>query len=307
MSKIKTKIENTRVRSFLEEKFSKGISNLVALKGGEGSQAFSFDTPGQGLVVRFNSNSPCYEKDKYAFEHFSSYKIPLPEVLDIGQTPDEYYYAISTRVEGQLIMDLSDDAYGKLFQELIETLDRIHTIDISKSNGFGKWEVDGRTETSTWRDYLLAVQGYVEAKDNKPSLYETSFLERDIWEKGYGKMNLLLPYCPEERYLIHGDYGSDNVIVNNGKIAGVLDWVGSKYGDFLYDIAWLNFFNERKNPIEKFVRYYKDKQIKNFFERVMCYQLRISLSSLSFYAFSDQREKYEITKNKLLAIVNKYE
>ena len=44
-------------------------------------------------------------------------------------------------------------------------------------------------------------------------------------------------------YLLHGDYGFDNVLVDQGKISGVLDWANAKYGDFLYDVAWLDFWS----------------------------------------------------------------
>lgn len=37
--------------------------------------------------------------------------------------------------------------------------------------------------------------------------------------------------------LIHGDFTIDNVLVNNGKITGVIDWSGGAYGDPRYDVS----------------------------------------------------------------------
>lgn len=306
MSKVKTKINQEEVITFLKSNFNKEITMFTSIKGGESSQAFSFDVDDESFVIRVNRDLSAFEKDKYSFVNFHSKFIPIPEVIKIGTFNEKYHYAISRKVEGRTLDMLSDVEYGEIFPELISILDIVHSIDISKTYGFGKWEADGSVEAQTWKEYVLNVKNYVLATESKPSLFETSFLEKDLWEEVYERIKELLIYCPEERYLVHGDYGSDNVISDNGKITGVIDWAGAKYGDFLYDVAWLNFWNPQKNPINFFKNYYESKKLsKNFSERVMCYQLRIGLSSLSFFAYSDQEEKYHKAKGKLLAIMQK--
>ena len=304
MSKVKTRIEAEKVIVFLKSHFDEEISMFTFIKGGESSQAFSFDVGGESFVIRVNRDLLAFEKDRYSFVNFHSEFIPIPEVIKIGVFDEKYYYAISKKVEGKMLNELSDVEYEEIFPELMSILDVVHSVDISKTSGFGKWEADGAVEAQTWKEYVLAVKNYVLATENTPSLFETSFLEKDLWEEIYERVKGLLIYCPEERYLIHGDYGSDNVIADKGKITGVIDWAGAKYGDFLYDVAWLNFWNPQKNPMNFFKNYYKSKELsENFSERVMCYQLRIGLSSLSFFAYSDQEEKYQKAKEKLLAIM----
>ena len=304
MSKVKTRIEAEKVIVFLKSHFDEEISMFTFIKGGESSQAFSFDVGGESFVIRVNRDLLAFEKDKYSFVNFYSKFLPIPEVIKIGAFDEKYYYAISKKAEGRMLNELSDVEYGEIFPELMLILDVIHSVDISKTSGFGKWEADGSVEAQTWKEYVLNVKNYVLATEDKLSLFETSFLEKDLLEEIYGRIKELLIYCPEERYLVHGDYGSDNVIANNGKITGVIDWAGAKYGDFLYDVAWLNFWNPQKNPMNFFRNYYESKELsENFSERVMCYQLRIGLSSLSFFAFSDQEEKYQKAKEKLLAIM----
>ena len=304
MSTIKTKIQKEKVINFLQNHFQENISNLTSVEGGEISQAFSFHKKSKDFVIRINSRSDGFEKDKYAFEHFSTAVIPIPKVLEIGRFDNMYYYAISEKAQGKILQNLSDAEYKETFPELFDILNSIHNISIPEVSGFGCWSIDGSMETKTWKDYVLAVDKYAVGSVDKPSLFETSFLEKDIWDDTYKQMKLLLSYCPEDKYLIHGDYGTDNVTANQAKITGVFDWEGSKYGDFLYDIAWLNFWNPERNSMTFFKDYYtKVKPEKNFEERVLCYQLRIGLSSLSFYATSSQKEKYESTKNKLMRLM----
>jgi hygromycin-B 4-O-kinase len=303
MSKVKTRIETGKVEAFLKSIFSQEISNLSFIKGGELSQAFSFCAGDDDLVIRVNNDLLPYKKDAYCYMHFKTDHIPIPEITKTGELEGGYYYAISRKAKGKMLIDISSEAYREVFPELIAVLDMIHATDISGTSGYGKWEADGSFETKTWKEYVLAVKDYVIAKDNRPSLFETSFLEKELWEKLYAQIGTLLEYCPEERYLVHGDYGSDNVMTSDGKITGVLDWAGAKYGDFLFDAAWLNFWNPERNPMDFFEKHYKGKeQAQNFAERMKCYQLRIALSSLSFYAWSDQLEKYHKTVKRALEI-----
>ena len=52
-------------------------------------------------------------------------------------------------------------------------------------------------------------------------LFETSFLDRQRFDRVYGHMEALLPCCPGERSLIHGGYGFGNLLVNRGRITTV--------------------------------------------------------------------------------------
>ncbi|MFM9276900.1 phosphotransferase family protein [Paenibacillus jiagnxiensis] len=40
-----------------------------------------------------------------------------------------------------------------------------------------------------------------------------------------------------EQTLIHGDFTIDNVLVNEGRISGIIDWSGGAYGDPRYDVS----------------------------------------------------------------------
>lgn len=304
MSSVKTKISESLVKKFLSSFHNADISSLHHLKGGEISQAFSYKYQSEELVIRVNTRAGTYSKDVHAWQHFEPQGIPVPEIFETGSLNSEYYFAISKKVPGSLLKDLSNNEYRALLPEIFKSLDAIHSIDISNSAGFGAWQTDDISETSSWKDYILAVDNYAIPKDGNNNQFETTFLEQVVWEKTYKSMSNFLSFCPEIRYLVHGDFGSDNVLARGNEITGILDWEGSKYGDFLYDVAWLNFWNPDRNPISLFREHYSKKDsIKNFQERITCYQLRIVLSSLSFYAFSNQLEKYQSTKDKLNRII----
>ncbi len=86
------------------------------------------------------------------------------------------------------------------------------------------------------------------------------------------------------------------------RITAIFDWGSSLYGDFLYDIAYLNFwapwFPSRAGvdiPQEA-QRHYKATglQVPQFDERLRCYSVHIALDSLAYEAFLGHWEEAEL-------------
>lgn len=299
MSTVKTKIDQEIVFLYIKNNFDNSISSLDFINGGEMSQAFSFRTNKGNFVIRVNTSSRSFYKNQYAFQHFGGKGIPIPEIIKIGQIDDVYHFAISYKAEGKHIMDLTEEEYIKTLPSLLSTMDAIHGLDIKETNGFGKWNLNGIGAYNTWKDFILAVKEYPE----KENLFEISFLEKDIWQKIYLKMEELMEFCPEERFLVHGDYGNNNAVSDGEKVTGVFDWADSLYGDFLYDIAWIIFWLKKLKRIKQIEDYYRSKNISNFGQRLLCYKLRIGLSSISFYAYSKQKDKYDSIKQRTLDLL----
>jgi hygromycin-B 4-O-kinase len=299
MSTVKTKIDQEIVFSYIKNNFDNSISNLEFINGGEMSQAFSFKTDKGNFVIRVNKDSRSFYKDKYTFEHFGGKGVPIPKITEIGQIDDFYYFAISEKAEGKHITALTDEEYKKTLPSLLEIMDIIHNLDIKETKGFGKWNLEGVGSYNTWKDFILAVKEYPE----KENLFETSFLEKEIWQKIYSKMKELMLVCPEDRFLVHGDYGNNNAVSNGDKVTGVFDWAESSYGDFLYDIAWITFWLKKPERIKEIEDYYESKNIANFKQRLLCYKLRIGLSSISFYAYSNQKDKYDSIRQRTLDLL----
>lgn len=301
MSTVKTKIDQEYVFSYLKDNFDSTTSSLEFINGGEVSQAFRFKTSEGSFVIRVNKDSRSFYKDQYAFEHFADSEIPIPKIIKIGQIDDVYHFAISVKAEGKHITELTEEEYNKTLPNLLSIMDKIHSISVDSYSGFGKWNLDGVAHHDTWKDFIVSVKEYPESGN----FFETTFLEKDVWQKLYSKMEELMDFCPEERFLVHGDYGNNNAVSEGGKVTGVFDWSESSYGDFLYDIAWLTFWLKKPERIKQIEDYYRAKNIPNFEKRLLCYKLRIGLSSISFYAYSNQKDKYDSIKQRTLDLYDR--
>jgi hygromycin-B 4-O-kinase len=310
MSIHKTQIDQGVVLDFLKSTFTVEVLNFEVIRGGEGSQAYSFNVDGKYYVVRINKHTTeGFRKDEYASVNFGSWVIPVPRVFKIGKMENGMSFCISEKAEGKILDAYKGEEFNGIIPALYEVADAIHGIDVANTKGFGKWDMTGNGTKVSWKEHILSVDCYAKGEDGKPGLFETTFLEKDFWDIAYSKMIEYLPYCPEERYLVHGDYGFNNVLSDGKNITGVIDWEHSMFGDFLFDIAWLAFWSSNWPVYPDFegayLKYITEKNLKieNFRERMLCYKLFIGLGSLSFSAYSDQREKYDKNKKRIEAVL----
>lgn len=295
MSTVKTKVNQEVVLSFLRKNFDPDISSVDFIKGGEMSQACAFSTPKNEFIIRINKDRHTYDKDKYAFDRFASANIPIPEILEIGKFNGNLFYAISKKAKGKTFDTLDKQTTVKLLPKLLNILDEIHNIKLEDGK-YGYWDGLGRAGINSWREFMLH-------RDDK---LVNSHPEDDLIKKLHQSIQDLGQYLPEDRYLVHGDFGFNNLITDGEIITGVLDWGESVYGDFIYDVAWLTFWPSEIDFAEVFKKHYQErgKEVEHFEGRLRCYQLQIGLGSLGFFAKSEQKDAYNWTKDRLIKMLD---
>jgi hygromycin-B 4-O-kinase len=298
MSNYKTRIDEETVESFLKKKY-KGANDVQRITGGESSQAFSFSTPQGRRVLRVNVHGKHgFMKDQIAYQKFSSELLKIPEILGIGEIKPGIFYAVSVHSNGKMLNKLTNTELAGIVPELIKTLDAIHAIS-PLGTGYGEWDLVGNADRSSWRDVLLSY-----LKDNEDDTTQASFYDAELHKRLRNEAIALIEFCPEGRKLVHGDYGFDNILSDGKHITGVIDWEQSRYGDPLYDIAWLDRKGEEYGYGDMIKQHYisLNRLPEHYDERLACYKLLIRLDSLGFYAYSRQQEKYESVKRTLLKI-----
>lgn len=264
-----------------------GVSAFSAITGGEASQAYRFTSEDRDFVFRLNSRLEGFEKDKFVFERFAKPNLPIPEVFQIGRLED-HFYCVSEGLPGQTLEEVDSKHVSRL---LAPTRDLWHTIaesDLAGISGYGLFDSRGTTTFSTWRGFL------VEILDTSKHLWDSVRLYTNVEGlKDWGDtLYLLTASCPEERALVHGDFGSNNVLADRDRITGVVDWSEGLIGDPLYDVANIFFWRTWLPCMEQQARFFESHPLNlpNWKERVLCYQLRIGLSEV-FANSLERRDK----------------
>ena len=296
-------------RDFLRARFGPS-ARITVMRPGEWSVVYSVLTADADLVARFGAYDEDFEKDAYA-ARYSSPALPIPPIIEWGPVLDGFY-AIAERIGGEHIDGLDETRMRRLLPSLFAAMDAMREVDLSRSSGFGGWRADGRTTHPSWRAWLLGffnepatrgAPGWRELLEYSPTAIAT-------FEEGYARLVEMAEQCPEERALFHDDLINRNVLVNGDRIAAVLDWGSSKYGDFLFDIANLVFYRPwfpawQNIDFAAEARAHCDAiglAVPNFAERLACYTLRIALDGMSYSAFRKRWNEVELRGRRALEI-----
>lgn len=306
MPGVRPQLDAATVETFLRRHLGAPVEDVRALRGGEICTAFAYSMAGERYVIRFSAWASGFAHDRLAWERFAPAGIPIPRIHAIGRF-GEQAFAISTYVPEHTIQHLPLAQQEALAPALVEMLDRIHALDIGATSGYGDVDGAGVGRCPSWATFLGAIA------DEDPDdfygrwsrLYDDSFLERSLCEHLLAEMMALRAACPEERWLVHGDFGFDNVIVAEGRISAVLDWANMKYGDFLFDVAWLGFWPSPVRYADLFrLRHVEQGHaVPRYADRVRCYTCYIGLVALRFFAHTGQRAPYDWTRDRVRALL----
>ncbi len=296
MAQIKPKVTIQNTEKLLDEL----MFNIDKITDGQIARTFAFSSNNIDYFIQFNQknmsqgtlNELIY-KDK-----FLKSNIPLRQIVSNGDFL-EYKYLITEKTIGKSFEELDDNEFTMLLPEIIKTLKNIANSDTSEYKKYGWLDENGNGKFESWKSHLQSI------KDEEPglfyenwhSLFDSSFLDKDKFYLYFDKMIDLFKYIPEKRELIHSGYCGGNVLFNQNKITAILDWQDARYGDSVYDLAYMIFWMEKdksKKCIDEYIKAFEiNSYIDNLFHRINCYKYYIGLDGMRFAAKTENKEFYE--------------
>jgi hygromycin-B 4-O-kinase len=290
----KPQLDKATLSAFLEKEWSQPITKLEKLVEGEDSQALYFESGGKRYVLRINKSDYGFKKDAYAYEHFASKAIPIPTVLQIGKVDDEHTYCISNFIEGPTLQDLDRNSVEILLPATLEMQRAIADVDISHTSGYGEFNLSGSGKSASWQEWLLT---HISSADFEwDAIVSKGMIERSFLEKVFTMFKRLVEQVPNERRLIHGDFGSNNLLTRGNKIVAVLDWDAACYGDWLFGVAGAYYWRNHLLCMGLAADYYERelRHLPYYQERINCYQLRAALIEMYVQANRGKQEKLNL-------------
>lgn len=280
------------------------VFNLQTFARGLHCRIFSFEFQNQHLVLRLAHHGSHVLKEWQAHRYLGAV-LPVPAVFKEGIQAQQYW-AIVARCPGQA---LADDAFS-LAQEvrhetIIEHLFKLHShVLLYPFRGFGPLDWESGQGDCSWQAYLKSAFG-----QSHKTLASDSLLCVSDFEAYYSRLIALLPDCPSSGWLIHGDFKAQNLIVDQGRVTGIVDWSGLGFGDFLYDLAVYAFYlpAQQRQPFlqEALSRYQQSGfDLRRFEQRLTAYMVHSALGVLMTLGQRQAKQEFERIQQELVAILD---
>ena len=202
--------------------FGKRKAKATPLTGGFTNSVFLVKSTNEELVVRISEEPEkinFFLKEQWAVAQAKKKNIPVPEILEVGNTVIPAPYMISRKVEGE---EASNHLKRTdIVRKMGEIASIIHSIPTQDYGNAFDWSQNTLSKNPTWRRYLeveLRVNERLESlKRHKMITVKT---QREIKKILGGMMKWKDAPC-----LHHGDLRLKNVMVDKeGNIMSLIDW-----------------------------------------------------------------------------------
>lgn len=274
---------------------------LTPVSEGEESRAFALSVGGEELIVRIHPTDYGFAKDAVAAGRFASVDLPIPRIVDHGILDSGLCYCLSQRAPGKTLQDLDPDELRPVLAPVARVMNAMTQSDVGGIDGCGPFDADGYGAYVSWRTYLLAIA--------EPTIHDWSRLCGGVVPMRISRLLELIvtlaEHCPEMRGLVHGDFGSNNVLAEGTHITGIIDWSEAMVGDPLYDLANILFWRPWLACMEQQALYFEQNRPELLVDkrRLVCYQVRIGLSEVFDNLSNDHRPMAEWLLKRCEAVV----
>lgn len=194
-------------------------------KIGFSNYVYSVELHGQKYMVRCNDSMNAYKETIYLLNELSKINLPVPKIIANGYYRD-YAYLILTYIQGQDIGEVYTTLTPKQKQQIaldvIQIQNRVAELDVRMLSAEWAWEkfIDEMLETAKDR---IASNAYFDfEKVNR--LYREKY-----------KLDTYFMKISPKAYL--DDISTKNLIINNGKLSGIIDIDNIGIGDKLTFVA----------------------------------------------------------------------
>jgi len=268
---------------------------------GTGQISATFECVGRGelFVVQFSEPAmgTGVDFERRFRERLTQVSVPLRELICEG-LDDGLRWTVTRKAVGETMTALSGDDYEQSLVSVFDTLLAMASVDVSDTGGFGWLDESGWGKFDSWAGHILFV------REEEPDemfygkwhhLFETTFLEHSRYERYSETMALLLEGLETPRALVHGGFGHNNILIHEARVSAVLDWQDARFGDPLFDVAYLDFWPSGIDLVDRFEAHCDERGVSqvNYRRRVRCYKYNIGLDSMRFFAKTDNRSAYD--------------
>ncbi|MCY6959147.1 aminoglycoside phosphotransferase family protein [Clostridium brassicae] len=218
-------IDNVNQNPLKIEKMNLGFTNKV----------YSVKVGKDEIIVRTNNSPEVFKKLEHNLKKLKEIELPVPNILhiDLSKNNYDFAYVILEKIQGRdlryEIEKMSISEMKDVAKEIVE-YQRI-TMNLPQGEGFGKCNIGEKGIFNNWAEFI--ENEITQLKSIFEDVLGVSYFQNIV-----RSFTLLREYFNKIKPLCFLDEASlRNVIINKGKIEGLIDFDWICYGDPLYNVA----------------------------------------------------------------------
>ena len=219
--------EKTIVEIF-EKHISARIGKIERCGVGHGNYVYIISDETDKYVIRCSEEERAYTDTIYWLTQLRKVNIPVPEIIANGRYQN-YDYVILSYIDGEdlgiVYPALSDDEKHAIAREVVGIQNIVGTMELK--------EID---DNWSWNQFIRDTLDRAKERIEKNGYFDTDKVEQ-VWEIGESLQDYFRQIKPIA-YL--DDISTKNLLIQKGKVSGVIDvdWIG--VGDRLTYVAMTN-------------------------------------------------------------------
>ena len=208
----------------IKHHYGKTPEKIIPLTGGLTNYVYEVHTNGETLVIRLSEESGSmngFLKEQWVVGKVKEIKIPVPEILEVGQDIISMPYMIVRKTLGTDAARYADRL--QIVEEMGYYTAKIHTIPTNNFGTVFDWSNNTLSKNNSWKSYL---HDEFKVYDRLDVLHKNRMLGPNQYLKVKRHIKQL-EELKKQPCLHHGDMRLKNLVINDkGKIAAILDWEG---------------------------------------------------------------------------------
>jgi aminoglycoside phosphotransferase (APT) family kinase protein len=261
------------LQAFLRQQHAAGancsVTSFEGIPGGFGKQTFRITLAIKGgasetLIVRKSDPTPMVrhggffiDQEFHLLRDVAASDLPVARPLYLGlDVPgvDADFYVMTTlpgKVAGSFLGAAKAVIPESVILHMAELLARVHNLGLDRFNEYfshyGNPGARAETIEACYRRNIAEWKEYFAKGDHLPSPFVTYMLD---WLEQH------VPANRNPAVLVHGDFNIHNVLAEDGRVTGILDWECSMFGAPEQDLAYIKPIISQHIGWDRFLGHY---------------------------------------------------
>ena len=263
------------VRNICFETFNVIPNSIQRNHVGIAAYVYTIEINETKYVLKLSERAELISGSTYWLKKLQSFEIPIPKIITVNSKKSPYYF-IMTYIHGQdlglVYSELSSDQKRNISHELHDYQNKLKGLPAAKGYGFLHAYEDRKNMKKSWREVVISHINRSEQCIAGNGIFSIDYVNR---VKSY------IPFFDDYFNSIKAepffdDATTKNVLIDQGKLSGIIDLDWICFGDRLYVIALTTMSLLNMHADLEYVEYWKDlEKINDFQEKVLQFYILV--------------------------------